>query len=151
MPKKKTLYMETTEIGAGKTAREITEKLAAAGATQINSTFDNGHIVGLTFVLPTKLGPIAYDLPVRVDPIFQQLQSRRDSWRRKDCAVKDRDQAERVAWRQLLRWVEAQLAMIDTGMVETSEVFMPYAVTPGGRTFYQLFADQGMKLLGAGK
>jgi hypothetical protein len=37
-----------------------------------------------------------------------------------------------VAWRQILRWVEAQLALIDTGMVQPQEVFLSYAIVNQG-------------------
>jgi hypothetical protein len=46
--------------------------------------------------------------------------------------------------------VEAQAAMIDVGMAEPTEVFLPYAITASGRTVYQLFAESGAKLLGPG-
>lgn len=56
----------------------------------------------------------------------------------------DRAQAERTAWRQVLRWVEAQMALIDAGMTQTHEVFMPYAVIPGTKdqTMFQAWESQ---------
>ena len=62
----------------------------------------------------------------------------------------DRAQAERTAWRQVLRWVEAQMAMIEAGMTQTHEVFMPYAVIPGSddKTMFQAWESQ-QKLLAA--
>ena len=41
------------------------------------------------------------------------------------------EKAERVAWRQLLRWVQAQNAMIECGMVRPMEVFTAYWIPPG--------------------
>ncbi len=60
----------------------------------------------------------------------------------------DRAQAERTAWRQVLRWVEAQMAMIDAGMTQTQEVFMPYAVIPGtdNKTMFQAWESQQKQL-----
>ncbi len=54
--------------------------------------------------------------------------------------------AERIAWRQLLRWVQIQIAMIQTGMVDAAEVFLPY-MEVGGRTLYRAFADTQFKRL----
>jgi len=34
-----------------------------------------------------------------------------------------------VAWRVALKWLEAQLALIDAGGATLSEVFFPYLVT----------------------
>lgn len=64
--------------------------------------------------------------------------------------MKDRQQAERVAWRQLLRWVQAQLAMIECGMTEASEVFFPYMQMLSGNTIYELFKASEFKQLAAG-
>lgn len=59
----------------------------------------------------------------------------------------DREQARRVAWRQLYRWVQAQVALIQTGMVKTQEVFMPYLRTSTGQTVYELAEQRGFKLM----
>jgi hypothetical protein len=34
-------------------------------------------------------------------------------------------------------WVEAQLAIIETKMVTTEQVFLPYAIVRGGQTLYE--------------
>jgi hypothetical protein len=63
------------------------------------------------------------------------------------------EQAQRIAWRQLLRWVQAQLAMIDTGMVRTEEVFMPYiVVNPAtNQTLFERMQETQFKMLEAPK
>jgi hypothetical protein len=61
-------------------------------------------------------------------------------------------QAERIAWRQILRWLQAQLALIETGMVDAPEVFFPYALTQtkdgAPITLYQLAASEFRMLEG---
>ena len=60
--------------------------------------------------------------------------------------------AKRVAWRQILRWVQAQLAMIDTGMVKSEEVFLPYAMvnaSDGQKTMYEAMAERKFMALPA--
>jgi hypothetical protein len=60
-------------------------------------------------------------------------------------------QAVRTAWRIVKDWVEAQMALVETQMVTTQEVFLPYAVMRDGRTLSQhVAADPGL-LLGDGK
>jgi hypothetical protein len=75
-------------------------------------------------------------MPVRVEPILKILGNR--------------EQAERVAWRQLLRWVQAQNAMIETGMVQAVEVYLPYMVIhASGQTLFQRMNDSQFKMLPA--
>lgn len=52
-----------------------------------------------------------------------------------------REQAEKVAWRILKDWVEVQMALIDIGMVQFEEVFMPYIEVDNGQTIYQRLED----------
>jgi len=149
----KTLFMETTEIPVEKTLGEITRKLIEGGANQITTQHEGGKTVGLSFVLKLdERNSLPFSLPVRVAPVFEILNGRRPAndwdrnWRGK-YIERDAAQAERVAWRQLLRWVEAQLAMIDTGMVQPAEVFLPYLLQQNGQTVYETFA--ATKLLAA--
>lgn len=147
--------MESTEISASKTAAEISTALVEAGAREISLQYDETNkLVGLRFVLLVEKMPIQFALPVRVEPVFKILNGRRQNWGQfsKSAMVKkDREQAERVAWRQLLRWIQAQLAMIDTGMVQAQEVFLPYLLHAGTQqTLFEYFKGDGMKLLAAG-
>jgi hypothetical protein len=146
--------METTQVSPLKTAGEITELLVRARATQIATEYAQGHISGLRFVIPAADKHYCYELPVRVEPVFKLLNGRRpkNTWQRgnrEEWADKDREQAERVAWRQLLRWIQAQLAMIEVGMVTVDEVFLPYLQSRDGRSMYQLFVANEFKMLAA--
>ena len=61
------------------------------------------------------------------------------------------EQAKRVSWRIEYDWVRAQMAKIEAGKAELAEVFLPYAVTETGETFYQKFQKIGVAgLLKAG-
>ena len=140
------LYMESTGIPAEKTAAEITYVLVQAGATQTYNRFENKKLVGLSFTLPISGKDVPFCLPVRTKPVFDYLQRRRPSTTRQKKAESDMEQAERVAWRQLLRWIQAQLAMIDTGMVQSAEVFMPYVEVSPGVTLFQKMVDNGRLL-----
>jgi len=148
----KTLFMETTEIPVQKTAADILSMLVRAGATQVSLDYKDSKIIGMRFLYPVDDHAVPFRLPVRTEPIFKIINGRRSphAWKqynRESMADKDREQAERVAWRQLLRWIEAQLAMIETGMVKTDEVFLPYAATASGQTLYKYFIESG----GAGR
>lgn len=147
----KTLYMETTKIAPERTAAEISALLVGAGAREISMQYEAGKITGIRFTLDIAGGgQVHFAMPVRVEPIYQILVKRiRSTWLSGEEKKRKRAQAERVAWRQLLRWTQAQLAMIDVGMVAAREVFLPYALDHSGRTLFEYFDTEGMKLLAA--
>ena len=148
---RKTLFMETTKIEPGKTAGEIMELLAQANARQIAVEYDDKRtICGMAFLILVDGRTLPFRLPARVDPVFSIINGRRKTGRTSHTAI-DREQAVRVAWRQLLRWVQAQLAMIETGMVTTHEVFLPYAQDRNGKTLYELLSESKFKMLEAHK
>ncbi len=145
------LYMETTTIPPAKTAQEIAALLANAGASQILTEYGpDRKLIGLKFTLSISGRHVPYALPARTDPVFRVLQKRRSPANRHRKEALDRAQAERVAWRQILRWVQAQLALIETGMVDAAEVFLPYYEPRPGVTLYQVAVESGMKLLKSG-
>ncbi len=146
---RQTLFMETTKISASKTAGEIMELLVKANARQIAVEYDDKRkLCGMAFVIVVDGHMLPFQLPARIEPVFRTLNNRRRSGREGGAAA-DQEQAERVAWRQLLRWVQAQIAMIETGMVTTHEVFLPYAQNRDGKTLYELLAESKFKLLAA--
>jgi hypothetical protein len=138
------LYLETTQIPAERTAGEISLLLVKSGASQISTEYDASHkIRALRFILGVQGRPTVFSLPVRCEPIFNRLQKQRARLSNRTAKTgEDRAQAERIAWRQLFRWVQAQLALIETGMVEAGEVFMPY-IESGGITLYQHMLNSG--------
>lgn len=151
MSKPKPLFTEATDVPASKSIAEIFTLLVQAGAVSINQNLESGKMVSVSFVLPYGGQRIPYSLPARVDPVFHALNGRRDvrgQFARSKMAEKDREQAERVAWRQVYWWLKAQLALIQLGMVEAGEVLMPYAIGNDGRTFWETYK---VKMLAAPK
>ena len=57
--------------------------------------------------------------------------------------IKDENQARRVAWRQIYRWIQSQLALIITGMVSPTEVFLPYMLLSEEKTVYDRYIEGG--------
>jgi hypothetical protein len=145
--KQKSVFMGTTEVPARTSRDQIMALLIDRGAQNILQQYGDKRVVGLSFGLVTTFGPMRVDPPLRVDPIFKKLQEERRR-QREQHTTRDQERAERIAWRQLLRWVEAQLAMVDLGMAQDAEVFMAYAVQQSGKTMFQMFSEQ--RLLGTG-
>jgi len=129
MSGKQTLHMETTMIAPGKTAGEIISELVAVGVNQINQTYAAGQLVGIRWVMRADGQDLLFDMPVRVEPAYVIFAKRRGhkTGRNQQGQIvypQDMEKAERVAWRQLLRWIQAQVAMIQTGMVRAEEALV---------------------------
>ena len=60
------------------------------------------------------------------------------------------EQAYRVAWRNILDWVEAQMALLEIEMAKIEEIFLPYMVNSIGETFFERMEQRGF-LLESGK
>jgi hypothetical protein len=145
----KTLYMETTNITPAKTAAEIQAVLCEFGCSSIMVDYGpDKHPSAMSFVanLPDGRG-LSFRLPINVDPLFKILQRKRKlNTDRTKNADKDLDRARRIAWRQVYRWIQAQLAMVNVGMVKTEEVFLPYWVNPNtGQSLFQCVLDSGFR------
>ncbi len=128
----------TTTVAADKTANQIVAILASKKATNIMLEYDgSGNITGIKWRVDTAHGPLGYALPVNVEAVFQVLGRqgvmRFDGERRRKQSVK-------VAWRILKDWVEAQMALLETGMVTMEEVFLPYMLVGEQRLYNYLEA-----------
>ena len=55
--------------------------------------------------------------------------------------------SKRVAWRQIYRWIQAQAAMIETGMAAAEEVFYPYLQVSATETVYERAITSGLERL----
>lgn len=133
----------TTKISAHKTVGEITGILAEHGAKRIAQDYDNGKVVAVCFVIDTPFGEQAVRLPANVEKVLKVLQKQK-------VPGVDYARAEMVAWRIIKDWVDAQMAILESEMVEMSEIFLPYIINADGQTVYQIF-EQKQLLLGDGK
>lgn len=143
------LHMETTKVEVSKTCAEIEEELVAHGATQVFKSYDTTRQVdALEFAIPIEGQDVYFKLPFR----WQSIQRMTSQGRTGNRNTAKEDQARRVAARLVLRWVQAQFALVQTGMVKTHEVFMPYITAKGGQTYYEQLESTGMlKAIGAGQ
>ena len=145
------LFMETTKIDAGKTVAEIQNILGQYGCTGVMTMYENNEVKAVAFQIMFMDKNIAFKLPCRWECIYKNFADRRASGKDKPVhrADDDAQQAKRVAWRQILRWVEAQMALVETDMVKVHEVFLPYLqMNIKGETLADKFSESGMKMLG---
>jgi hypothetical protein len=60
-------------------------------------------------------------------------------------------QAERVAWRIVKDWLEAQMAIVVTNQAEMAQVFLSYVIADrSGLTVYQQFKEHNQKQIATG-
>ena len=107
---KVTFYMETTKIEVDRTVAEIQMVLGRSGCCGVMTLFDeNKEVSAVAFKILFLDREVAFKLPARWLPIYEELRSRVKK-ARKNTDAELQAQAKRIAWRQILRWVEAQLA-----------------------------------------
>lgn len=122
---------------------EIQGALASHGARKIMVDYDEaGQPVGVMFGIETPMGPRGFALPANVDGVMQVFKCQK--------LKEDRAQAQRTAWRNLRDWTLAQMAIIEAGQAEITEVFLPYLTDGRGQTLYQLYIG-GQLALGTGQ
>lgn len=138
----KSLYMETTKKSPEQTISEIQGLLKPFKVRDILMKYtDNGEINAFSFTLEIDNQRIPFKLPIRHEPLWILAQRGETKY------IKNEDQARRVAWRQIYRWLEAQLALVEIEMVKIEEVFLPYMMVDNDKTVYQNFLDNGFKNL----
>ena len=141
----------STEVPASKTATEIQALLVAHGASAILTIYgDGGSIQAISFKIKTPQGEVAIRLPIDREATLRVL--RRLSGQAKIARrFAQPDQAERVAWRVLKDWVAAQMALFATEQVKLEQIFLPYVLTPQGKTIYEVAVQSGFLALPQGQ
>lgn len=148
----------TTDVPAERTIAQVIGLLARKGAQSITQDFfDDGRVKAVRFLLKVGGIPTCFSLPVNIDGVAGVLMTEkpysyrashitRDQW-----IAKQREAAERISWRILKDWIEAQMALIESGQAEVGQVFMPYAQQRDGRTMYEFWLEANQKQIGAGQ
>lgn len=137
----------TTTVDAFKTVSEIEYILMKHRARSIMKNYEGEAITGLSFLIDTGVQQIPVRMPVKVDECLKVLKKEKRENPRKQ--IRDtRVQAERVAWRILKDWIEAQMALLDIEMVRFEEIFLPYIEVPGGQTIYERLEEKQFLLNG---
>lgn len=136
----------STRIAATKTISEMQNMLANGGASRVAVEFDNSIPVGLSFLLPTPHGPRHFTLPVDVNAMQTVLKEQDEAGKLKSGSKAERtslDQSGRVAWRVMKDWLAAQMALVETRMVQMDQVMLPYLqVDDSGRTLYAAYKEE---------
>lgn len=131
----------TTTVDSFKTVSEIEHILVKHNAKSIMKNYDGESITGLSFLIDTGVQQIPVRLPVKVDECLEVLKKEKKNSPRSNIKA-TMEQAERVAWRILKDWVEAQMALLDIQMVRFEGIFLPYIETGNGQTIYERLEEK---------
>lgn len=133
----------TTSIESEKSILEIQKCLVKHGAHKIVTDYSAGIPSAVTFCLTINDSLIGFSLPANHSGVLRAMNKDKKVPRSK-CTP---EQAQRVAWRIVKDWVEAQMAIVEAQLADMAEVFLPYAVTKTGETLYKNIQSNNMLLL----
>jgi hypothetical protein len=146
----------TTKIDPDKTAQEIARILSMHGASAVMTEYDpvDNFVTALSFKIKLNDQQMSFRLPTDWRPVYEILIKGKkkpyDDRRKAHFESEWKLQAVRTSWRIVKDWTEAQMALVETQMVTTAQVFLPYAVMRDGRTLGETVAQDPKFLLGSG-
>ncbi len=140
----------TTSVPVSRTIAQIQARLVEHGARAVMMEYgDDGRIKALAFNVKMPNGDLPIRLPIDAAATLRVLE--RQAYNREIPARYAKEEhAYRVAWRNIFHWISAQLALLETEMVKMEEIFLPYVITQGGQTIYQVMVEKHF-LLGPGE
>jgi len=140
----------TSKVPVSRTVAQVQAILVEHGARAVMMEYDDrGRITALAFNIKMPNRDLPIRLPIDAAATLRVLQRQVDN-REIPARYAKEEHAYRVAWRIIKDWVEAQMSLLETEMVKMEEIFLPYVITPGGQTIYQVMAGKGF-LLGPGE
>src|SRR5213080_1772772 len=141
----------TSDKAFDKIFTELQQSLGKHGVKQISFNYDDdGRIHGLQFVIKVNDRLLPVKLPARVEKaqvvLKRQWEAGIISHKRGKEKTYGYEQAYRVAWRNILDWVQAQMALIEIEMTKLEEVFLPYMVAKSGKTYFETLENRQFQL-----
>lgn len=128
----------TTSYSAERSVAEIQKRLAKYGARAHGVEYENGDPERVYFVAVSE--PVG-EVPVRLEAPVEPLM-KRTGW--------SREKALKVAWRQMLAYVEMMLEMVESGERPLHEAFMADIALPDGsggvRRLGDIYAESNGRL-----
>lgn len=129
---KRTIHMETTEVPVERTITEIQMVLKKHGMRRMNMNYDiSGEVESVFFTLMMQVPgqvDLPQEVPYKLPANYEALLVLATRGETKYLKKGDEVHARKIAWRQVLRWIEAQFALVELEMVRPEEVFLPYMV-----------------------
>lgn len=146
MPPKPFVKSQDTTTQPVNSRAQLDTMLRRYGASHIAMSEDiQKRLIVVTFVIPNSTAkdaqPVPVKLPISITTVYDALygrpmRSRWDSEQKKTIYthnpggydVKKMQQAERVAWRNVVLWVDAALSAAAVGLQTITEAFFAHAI-----------------------
>lgn len=123
--------LKNAQSTSPRTFEVIQKTLIAHKAKRIAFDYDEtGCVAAIEFSIEIGGTLYPFRLPARVKNVEKIMYGSYPS-------ESQQRQAYRTAWANIRDWIIAQCAMIDTGMVNAEEVFLPYLISHQGNTLYE--------------
>ncbi|MFQ8581415.1 MAG: hypothetical protein ACLSA6_02205 [Holdemania massiliensis] len=136
----------TTSKDAYESVGEVQAMLARKGAQRLMIEYGpDQRVVSVSFTIQTPGGVQAVRLPSNVNATLEVLKRQK---LKNSKVIATYDQAERVSWRILRDWLDAQLAILETEMVTIDQVLLPYFVDRSGQSVYELYNSGQLMIAG---
>lgn len=137
--RKATPSLKNTYSQSKRVFEDIQKILRDHAAKSVTLDYDaTQRVSAISFSLEIGGQILHFRMPARYENV-EKIFSRQKGRRLTDV---ERDQAYRTAWANLRDWIGAQFALIETDMVETVEVFLPYMLNQAGETYFQTLKQQ---------
>lgn len=150
----------TSDVPVEKTAGEIANILRKGGASAVLTEYDEAgqYVSHISFRIKLHDKDISFRLPCDWKPVYEVMfkdvktpqQMFYDKKKQENILSNRKEQALKTAWRIIKDWTEAQMALVETQMVRTEQVFLPYAVMANGKTLSEHMETNPEFLLGSG-
>jgi hypothetical protein len=135
----------TTEVAWQKSVGQIVALLVGSGVSAVMQEYEAGYVSAVCFKARTEFGEMGFRLPADVQKTQQVLKDEYAAKRIGRRYANDSAHARNVAWRILFVWIEAQVALIQIGLVKVEQVFLPYAQNDAGETLYEALQKSRFK------
>ena len=129
--------LKNTNSTSRNTFDAIQKTLISHKAKQVIFDYDHERIVAISFSIEVNGVLCAFRLPARIGNVEKILYPGR-----RTLTTTQKDQAYRTAWANIRDWIASQMAMIDTGMVQPEEVFLPYLIGQSGQTLFETMVER---------
>lgn len=141
----------TTIIEPEQTISEIQKLLSRHGVTAMMTEYEGAQVDAVSFRMNVEGRDMAFRLPCNhraVREVLNQQGITTGNLKHKDKSLDN--QSIRTAWRIILKWIDAQLALVEVNMVSVPQIFLPYTIMRDNRTLAEHVADDPQFLLGKG-
>jgi len=112
----------------------IQQLLVDFGASGVGFGYEDSRISGVYFKIQVQGNDQMITIPLKIERVAQVLRNQRQ--------FKNDEHTYRVALANVRDWLDAQLALLTTEMVDLPEIFLPYMQSRGGQTLYEIMKEK---------